>query len=364
VRKSVVYKFMLLVGMGASALFAEEVSAQTPCEEMLGQDSCIFMPTAQRLALPVRRPAAPPLPERKPVIITPEAAILLAQPGALDQIIANFAHRFDNYYDVDATGVAIIAEGVLAQFAIAGGSNAGVDAAVTNGVDVLMGETDPENVADALLAFGETMLHTWAGEVVGADPARTPIGRQLAPLRADLRIAAAEGTGTLVAMFLFAVADTINAEASVIPRELIEQELLYIRSRCNDGSIVRATPGLFFSPVPNEVHVRMGLADCDWQEPLTFCTSEGCERRVWRVTDGNFFLVRTELEGADRQDVVPDVVRQRVRASREIERAMQSEARRREQCSPENIEATTRQYSFVGLVLRAHCDRYPNGVGR
>ncbi|MFW2545637.1 hypothetical protein ACN2XU_23695 [Primorskyibacter sp. 2E107] len=225
-----------------------------------------------------------------------------------------------------------------------------------------MGETNPENATEVLINFLDSALKEVAGGMVETAASRVPLGKQFAEPIGKSVVAAADTSGTLAAMFVFAVADTFGEGPQTVPPALIEQELLNIRSKCSIGSIVRSVPGMFISPRNNEVHVRLGLAHCDWQDgTMPFCSSEGCQLRIYRVSGDDFVLLETRLEGSGRDREVPELVREQVRIATTIEREMQREASRRRQCSPENIEAQKRQYGFVGLVLQLHCERYPNG---
>ena len=320
-------KILALLVCVLPIFYAGGAYSQTACEETFGSDTCFFMPTGQQLAIPARKPSVPPLPPRKPVIITPEIALQLTRPATFDAIYANFLQRARDYYDVDSTGVAFLAETALSAYAIAGGRNSTLSTVVTEGTDLLMGETNPENATEVLIKFLDSALKEVAGGMVETTASRVPLGKQFAEPIGKSVVAVFDTSGTLAAMFVFAVADTFGEGPQAVPPALIEQELLYIRSKCNAGSIVRSVPGMFISPKNNEVHVRLGLANCDWQGGvMPFCSSEGCQRRVFEVSGESYFLRETILEGGERERDLPEAIRVEVEMAQTLER----EARRQE----------------------------------
>ena len=59
---------------------------------------------------------------------------------------------------------------------------------------------------------------------------------------------------------------------------------------------------------------------------MPFCSSEGCQRRVFLVSEGSYSLRETILEGGERERNLPEAIRVEVEMARTLER----EARRQE----------------------------------
>jgi len=289
-------------GLALTAFLAPAPARADLCAEMFGAEICQYVPFAKKEALPSPRAGLPPLPVRKPIIVPigEEDLEFMARPAFWESVSENFARRFSEVYDVEQIDVIYILKDIQMKMwgAVAGASYKNADLlpaseAVDRLTKIAMGDADPYDGAAIAADYASLVVNEMAKHYLTRGFKGTPL-EPIADVAGDYAVKAASGTGTVVAMFLFALNDArVATRDQPIPETLMNYELMTaVAATCAPGSVPRTTPDLFVSPRKGFVRVYRGEVDCRFRADTPTCSDGACVSILYEVSDDGTFIER------------------------------------------------------------------------
>jgi hypothetical protein len=235
--------------------------------------------------------AYPPKPTPKPLAIGLEDLPIVTRRSELEIWTKNFSRLFIAEYRIklpaEFTITALLEQPAIAKHMTPGMGIAASAAAGVLGTDGTPQEVYPE-FAKAIVF--ELISQAYDTEF-DAELFQTKFNPKMA-IRGNVAVFTAETFGTIAGMMGWAWYETMQYEhIDEIPRALLENEILLLRSKCSDGDTLRLSPLFLTSPEPERVVVDRGEATCaawfDGNNP--FCEQDDCQKIVYRIASNGFF---------------------------------------------------------------------------